>query len=72
MPAADLGDDRLRRSPYTGNYANFTAEVTIPADAAAGDQQVVLDGKGTDGSDSQLTLDINVQTSETGDRHPDH
>ena len=54
-------------TPYTGNYANFTAEVTIPADAAAGDQQVVLDGKGTDGSDSQLTLDINVQTSQTGD-----
>jgi len=53
--------------PYTGNYANFTAEVTIPSDATAGDQQVVLDGKGTDGSDVQLTLDVNVQTSQTGD-----
>lgn len=52
--------------PYTGNYANFTAEVTVPADAAAGDQKVVLDGKGTDGSDAQLTLDVNVQTGETG------
>ena len=54
-------------APYTGNYANFTAEVTIPSDASAGDQQVVLNGKGTDGSTSTLTLDVNVQTTQTGD-----
>lgn len=53
--------------PYTGNYATFTAEVTVPADATAGSQQVVIDGKATDGSTTQLALDINIQTGETGD-----
>jgi len=52
--------------PYQGDLATFTTEVTIPADAAAGNQQVVLNGKATDGSTVQLTLDINVQTGETG------
>ena len=53
-------------APYQGNFASFTAEVTVPADAAGGGQQVVLDGRATDGSTVQLTLDINVQTGETG------
>ena len=52
--------------PYQGDFATFTTEVTIPADAAAGNQQVVLSGTATDGSTTQLTLDINVQTGETG------
>jgi uncharacterized repeat protein (TIGR01451 family) len=53
-------------APYTGNYATFTAEVTLPADAAAGDQQVILSGAQDDGTTSQLTLDVNVQVGETG------
>jgi uncharacterized repeat protein (TIGR01451 family) len=53
--------------PYTGNYATFTAEVTMPADAAGGSQQIVIDGKATDGSTTQLNLDLNVQTGQTGD-----
>ncbi len=52
--------------PYPGDVASFTAEVTIPADAQGGDQKVVIDGKATDGSTVQLTVDINVQTGETG------
>src|SRR3954463_10599857 len=53
-------------APYTGNYASFTAEVTVPADAVAGDQQVVVSGQQADGTSSQLTLDVNIQTGETG------
>ena len=49
-----------------GNFAQFTAEVTVPAEATSGNQQVVLSGTGTDGSTIQLTLDVNVQTGETG------
>jgi len=52
--------------PYQGDLATFTTEVTIPADAAAGSQQVVVNGKATDGSTVQLTLDVNVQTGQTG------
>ncbi len=53
-------------APYLGNLAGFTAEVTIPADAPGGDQKVVISGNATDGSTTQLTLDINIQTGETG------
>ena len=53
-------------APYPGSFASFTAEVTIPADAQGGDQKVVISGNATDGSTVQLTVDINVQTGETG------
>ena len=53
-------------APYQGDFATFSADVTIPSDAQAGDQQVVINGKATDGSTTQLTLDINIQTGETG------
>jgi len=53
-------------APVSGNFAQFTAEVTVPAESASGNQQVVLAGTGTDGSSTQLTLDINVQTGEVG------
>ena len=39
----------------------------MPADAAGGSQQIVIDGKATDGSTTQLNLDLNVQTGQTGD-----
>jgi uncharacterized repeat protein (TIGR01451 family) len=53
-------------APFTGNFATFTVEVTIPDDAPAGNQQVVIGGQQTDGTTSQLALDINVQTAEEG------
>lgn len=62
-PAAETTESP---APASNNFATFTAEVTVPADAAAGDQQVVLAGKATDGSTTQLTLDITIETGETG------
>jgi uncharacterized repeat protein (TIGR01451 family) len=53
-------------APVSGNFAQFTAEVSVPAEAASGNQQVVLSGTGADGSTGQITLDINVQTGEVG------
>jgi uncharacterized membrane protein len=53
-------------APASGNFAQFTAEVTVPSDAQGGAQQVVLAGKGADGSTVSLTLDVNVQTASTG------
>jgi len=50
----------------SGNYGQFTAEVSVPAGATSGSQQVVVAGSAADGSSVQLTLDINVQTGETG------
>src|SRR4051794_25483501 len=63
-PSANTGNGSP--APYTGNLGTFTAEITIPAGAAGGSQQVVIDGKGADGSTTQLTLDVNIQTGETG------
>jgi uncharacterized repeat protein (TIGR01451 family) len=53
-------------APYTGNFATFTVEVSVPADAAAGSQQVVIAGQEADGTSQQLALDINVETAEVG------
>src|SRR4051794_20921227 len=53
--------------PYTGNLATFTAEVSVPADATAGVQQIVVSGQESDGTTAQLTLDVNVQVGESGD-----
>ena len=52
--------------PVTGNFAQFTAEVSVPEATASGSQQVVLAGTGTDGTTAQLTLDVNVQTGRSG------
>ncbi len=63
---ATLSSTNGTPAPIAGDFATFTAEVTIPVDAQGGPQQVVLNGQATDGSTTQLTLDINIQTGETG------
>jgi uncharacterized membrane protein len=50
-----------------GFYATFTAEITVPADATAADNQIIVQGKAADGTTTTLTLDITVQTAQTGD-----
>jgi uncharacterized membrane protein len=54
-------------APTSGNLAAFTVDITLPAQAAGGAQQVVLTGTAADGTTSTLTLDVNVQTQQTGD-----
>src|SRR3954468_3514837 len=54
-------------APTSGNYGGFNVDVTVPADAQGGSQQVVVTGTGADGSATTMTLDINVQTGQTGD-----
>jgi len=51
----------------SGYYATFTAEITIPADATAADNQIIVQGKAADGTTTTLTLDVTVQTAQTGD-----
>jgi uncharacterized membrane protein len=53
--------------PVNGDYGTFTAEITVPVDAAAADNQIVIQGKAADGTTTTLTLDVTVQTAETGD-----
>ncbi len=50
-----------------GDYASFTAEITVPADATAADDQIVIQGKSADGTTTNLTLDVSVETAQTGD-----
>jgi len=66
VPAAQYAAN-ASPAPTTGNYGGFTVEVTVPADAEGGSQQVVVTGTGADGTATTLTLDINVQTGQTGD-----
>ena len=56
-------------TPQAGNgyYATFTAEITIPTDATAADNQIIVQGKSADGTTTTLTLDVTVQTAQTGD-----
>jgi len=53
--------------PVNGNYATFTVEIPVPADATAGDNQIVVQGKATDGTTQTINLDVSVQTAQTGD-----
>jgi uncharacterized membrane protein len=66
VPAAQYAAN-ASPAPTSGNYGGFTAEVAVPADSAGGSQQVVLTATGADGTTTQLALDINVQTGQTGD-----
>jgi uncharacterized membrane protein len=52
--------------PYNTNYAQFTAEVTIPADAQPGANQVIIQGSSAGGTPVQLTLDISVEANQAG------
>jgi uncharacterized membrane protein len=54
-------------APTTGNLAAFQVEVSVPAGATGGAQQVVVAASATDGTTVNLTLDINVQTTSSGD-----
>jgi len=46
--------------------ARFSAEVTVPDDATAGGNQVVLEARGAGGLSTQLELDITIEQQEAG------
>ena len=46
--------------------AEFTAEVTVPDDVAAGSNQVVIEGRDASGLTSRLTLDIVTEAQQPG------
>lgn len=52
--------------PYNTNYASFTAEVTVAADAQPGANQVIIEGTTAAGTTVQLTLDISVEANQAG------
>lgn len=50
----------------TLNTAVVTAEVQVPEDAAAGSNQVVIEGRTSSGTTVTLTLDITIEIQEAG------
>lgn len=46
--------------------ATFTAEVDVPAEAAAGNNQVIIEGRTAGGPTTRLTLDITIEAQEPG------
>src|SRR4051794_35286307 len=57
---------RAAPAPTAASNGGFTENVAIPNVSAGGSRQVVLTTTGADGTTTQLALDINVQTGQTG------